>query len=253
MEMKALIVCLVFLTIQVQGQNLILNGGFEEYYSCPRAPGDFEFCRNWYLANYSTPDYFRRCSEGSAAFNIPYNHAGMQEPNSGNAYVGLFLLSGEKQTHREYIQGELCQKLDKGKKYSVSFYVSWGDFFSTFCDRVGFSFSHEKIIPKKKLIWDFEPLVKSDGCVSLKLDSLKNRNSWHLVKFEYTAKSNEKFLTIGLFEDNLSKKDFNKLVSKEHIDKYARKKEAYLYIDDVLVVAVDGKGEFSHQIKKREQ
>jgi hypothetical protein len=249
MEMKTLIAFLVFLTIQVQGQNLILNGGFEEYYSCPQSPGDFEFCRNWYLSNYSTPDYFRQCNEGSAAFNIPYNHAGMQEPNSGNAYVGLFLLSGENLAHREYIQGELCQKLEKGKNYSVSLYISWGDFFITFCDRIGFSFSNEKIIPKKKPTWDFSPLPKSDGCVSLQLDSLKDRDSWHLIEFEYTAKGNENFLTIGLFEDNLSGKDFNRLISKEYFGKFAKKKEAYFYIDDVMVVPADENRDFSHQIR----
>jgi OmpA-OmpF porin, OOP family len=252
MEVRVLIVFLTFLTIHVHGQNLILNGDFEEYYSCPQAPGDFEFCKNWYLANFSTPDYFRRCSKGSFAFNIPYNHAGMQEPSSGNAYVGLFLISGENPTHREYIQGELRQKLIKGKKYLVSFCVSWGDFSSTFCDRIGFNFSNEKIIRKRKVTWDFAPLSRSVGCVLLPLDSLKNRDNWHLIKFEYTAKGDENFFIIGVFKDNLSTKYFDKLISKEYIDKYARKKEAYFYLDDVSIIPVDQKGEFSHQIKRKQ-
>ncbi len=247
MGVRVLIVCLTFLTINAHCQNLILNGDFEEYYSCPQAPGDFEFCKYWYLANYSTPDYFRRCSEGSAALNIPYNHAGVQEPHSGNAYVGLLLVSGKNPTHREYIQGELRQRLNKGEKYLVSFYINWGDFFSTFCDRIGFNFSNEKIIPKKKVSWDFAPLLKSNGCVLLEIDSLKNRDNWHLVKFEYAAKGNEKFLILGVFEDNLSKKDFKKLVGREYIDKYAKRKEAYFYIDDVSVVPIDGKIEFTHE------
>lgn len=248
-EMKTVTICFIFSTMCSHAQNLILNGGFEEYYSCPKAPGDFEFCKYWYLANYSTPDYFRRCVDGSSAFSIPYNIGGMQEAHSGTAYAGLFLISAES-SHREYIQGELSEKLRNGEKYIISFFISWGDFSSTFCDRIGFSFSEEKILPKKELRWDYPHLSKSNGCVSLELDRLKNRDSWHLVEFEYIAKGNEKFLVIGVFADNLAKRDFNKLISKNHVNKHARKKEAYFYIDDVSLVAAGTKTQFSHEIKK---
>lgn len=250
MEMRLKIVVFIILSFSLstlKAQNLILNGDFEEYYDCPEEQGDFELCKNWYVPNYSTPDYFRACPGGSSAFGIPYNFNGKQESRSGKAYIGLGLIWGHNYKYREYVEGELKGPLQKGKEYLVVLYVNWADFSAIHCNKIGYLFTSGKQVPIGKVNYQNDILPRSSGCVKLDLEQLKDKEEWHKIEFIYIAKGGERYLTLGVFKDNLDKNEFEHLINVKYPNPYREKDYAYYYIDDISVVPVDGKREYSHE------
>src|ERR1700740_2272350 len=103
--------------------NLIYNGDFEIYSSCPTGYSDpsqvpnYEInkCQGWTTPTYGTSDYFNICSSNPFV-GVPTNGLGIQQPYNGNAYCGFLALSfnGQGSCYSgdywfEYIQGQLSQ------------------------------------------------------------------------------------------------------------------------------------------------
>ncbi len=80
-----LLFCLRFAT--VQAQNLIPNGSFEQFTSCPRTTGQVDSAIGWHNV-LNTPDYFATCSPYPVS--IPDNVCGSQMPFDGSGYMGLY-------------------------------------------------------------------------------------------------------------------------------------------------------------------
>jgi hypothetical protein len=114
-----LFLCLVF---NSSAQNLVPNGSFEQYYSCPVFNGEADTCIGWHsfggiIGATGTPDYFNSCS---IVVGVPDNLCGRQMAYQGNGYMGLFyqrlfLLvqrnyrnSTTRHTDREEIITSLC-------------------------------------------------------------------------------------------------------------------------------------------------
>lgn len=112
--------------ISVAQINLVPNGDFEQFTSCPSNIGEIFKATGWdSYAN--TPDYMNAC--GSAGFTIPANAFGYQTPASGNAYAGFLnymskIYYPDPNGFREYIGRSLSSPLNIGTKYYVSFKVS---------------------------------------------------------------------------------------------------------------------------------
>ncbi len=259
-----LIFALLFIVMKAKGQNMVINGDFEQCAECPKNPGQLELCKSWYIPNSSSPDLLKKCGKIESYVNVPFNVFGYQEPHSGDAYVGIILIHGRTtaKDYREYIQGELSETLKPRKYYSVSFYISWADYSNYFCDRIGYFFTDSKIVPDRKEpeqkktkrtrgYVEQEPLntilPQSNGFVPLNFDEIKDRTSWHKVEFIYQAKGGEKYITFGLFGDNASEDDYNRYVGKVYQKQSNVGALAYFYIDDVSVVPVDGKIEYTHE------
>ena len=191
------ILCLGFV---VKAQNLVPNGNFDIYSTCPTAkssPGNMaiNFANGWHAAA-STPDYYNSCATINSTVNVPYAAYGYQQDCcGGNGFVGGSMLSrfANNNDDREYIYTKLYDTLKIGYKYLVSMYVSRADGWDYSIATMGMLFTDTVIIlPYPQSYINAVPQVKSTSMLS---DTL----NWMLVQDTITAISQETYLTIGNF------------------------------------------------------
>ncbi|NOZ46507.1 MAG: hypothetical protein GXO79_06960, partial [Chlorobi bacterium] len=215
-------------SIIAQSVNLVYNPGFEDYEKCPQ---DYTFqdkshklIPHWTYPTLTTPDYFNKCSTGSA--KVPSNFAGVAEAKSGNGYMGA-ILSGSEMNYREYIQGELKEPLEKGKKYCVTFYYRLASYSKFAVDQLSIYFTPEKISTEGKTYLSNKPqLNNKEGLF------LDNSNSWEQICRVYVAEGGERFFVIGNFH---SYSGTNYVVTDKNISNKRNKSYAYYYFDDFAI------------------
>ncbi|GAB4261750.1 MAG: hypothetical protein Kow0079_18110 [Vicingaceae bacterium] len=223
-----IVILLLIFMFNLSSQNLVRDGGFEDYKKCPqgvtRQISDFKL-KNWYIPTKGTTDYFNRCSIKKWV-NIPANDLGYQDTHSGNGYVGF--LSAILGNEREYIQSELIEPLINGEEYHVEFWVSLADYSMYAIGQIGVFFSTEKLTSNNAGPLNVTPQIFAEKPI---LDTA----NWVKISGIYKASGGEKYLTIGSFSTN--KKDFVKTGRK----KYPKQKAAYYFIEDVIVKPLEEK------------
>lgn len=222
-------------------QNLVPNGDFEDYVTCPDWSNYYvDAAANWFIpTNNGTSDYFNSCStefdvEG-LLFSVPENFSGWQEAHSGNGYAGFsFSMYNDGSSYCEYISIELNQTLKKGSFYELSFFVSVADSFfasyepNIYVNKLGAYFSSNAINQNNNFIIDVVPQFESDPNAWLS-DSI----GWQYVSGIFTTSGTEKFMTIGNFAKYNELKT-NYLYPGPFLDK-----GTYYYIDDISLVEVE--------------
>lgn len=219
--------------------NLIYNGDFEMYDTCPTftsSPGDDQvrFCLGWKSATYGTSDYYNVCASGSNV-GVPFN-MGFQWPFSGNAYCGVLVQYYAQGTPAnngwwvEYIQSKLTSRLKSGKEYEFSCRLSlstneWGYAFWKF----GAYFSQ---FPVTKT--DAKPF---DGITPQVMNTVNNfitdTLNWIEIKGKFIAQGTEEYITLGFYIDTLAP-DTLRLQTVSGID--PTNNGAYYYIDGCNVL-----------------
>jgi gliding motility-associated-like protein len=183
-------------------QNLVYNGDFEIYSSCPNtisSPGFIEMtkCNGWSNPTDATPDYFNACNNIiNGIVGMPYNVAGFQFANSGNAYMGLipFEYVGNSYWY-EYIQGALTTTLQKDKYYNVSFYAVLADGYADVAlKNLGAYISQNSFTVSGSQKLNLVPQIKNANYIS---DTL----NWVKVEGVFKALGGESVITIGYFDD----------------------------------------------------
>lgn len=205
-------------------QNLVLNGSFDSLNQCPSGISQLGFAPNWNsLSNHlGSPDYFHSCAPSSAAIHVPNNAFGTQAPYTGNAYSGeaVWSTSGGGQA-REYMMTPLLDTLEAGRFYRVSFYYSVAEMSRYFIAGLGVYFSDS--IPQGNNTYN--PLNVTPQLVCT--DTLTNLTGWSKIAFNYQATGNERYMTIGNFNDNAH----TPLVATTN----TTSNMSYLYFDEVVV------------------
>jgi outer membrane protein OmpA-like peptidoglycan-associated protein len=208
-------------------QNLVKNPSFEDFVQCPQEFGTFQDdVLFWTIPTISSTDYFNSCS---AKMTVDRNFTGKQETFHGNAYVGLYAYGPKN--YREYIQGELKTKLQKGNNYEVSVMISLSEKSDYAIDEFGFMFSSKEVhleiinnIPHSLL----ERKEESRYTPVKERNFFIDKENWMEVKAEYTADGTERFVTFGNFKEN---KKTRKSSTGSHL-----KKAGYYYVDMVSLV-----------------
>lgn len=221
----------IFLSPALAAQNLVPNGSFEEYSSCPGSYTGHavEFrASSWHPLTTGTPDYFNTCSEGEA--DVPYNWAGVSDPFDGYGYAGIFTYMTYPKEYREYLHCKLSEPLIKDSVYHVSFRYKLSSYSKYTADRIGALLSDSL----KQLGHD-RPL-KIEPSISFVKDSAltPETGAWELARAEYRAKGNEQFLTIGNFAGNQLTQAY--YIRSRPASEPMVAHSAYYYIDDVKVV-----------------
>ncbi len=118
--------------------NLVRNGDFETYHTCPNASDQIRLALGWRPIdtltvnidslgnNDCSAEYYNQCSPVLAnGVSIPLNVIGYQYAYSGKGMVGfgayITSISGYQ---RDYVQSRLVKKLTANKRYCVTFYVN---------------------------------------------------------------------------------------------------------------------------------
>lgn len=225
--MKQFFLIIITFSISIlNAQNLVLNGGFEENYGCPKEYNSnktkVEIAPYWESPSYGTPDLFNTCSDKMGDRNI----LGVTKPSEGNGFAGLVTWSDKG--FREYLRGELKKPLKKGVKYRVKFYYRLTSYSNYSCDRIGFALTEKTNFIKSDKAMPISAIqrIKQKAFTSLS-------GSWELVDKVYTAQGGEKYITLGNFSSNSRTKYFH-LYWQKDVEPMLHK-TSYYYIDDVSV------------------
>lgn len=226
--------------------NMVYNPSFEEYSRCPQridALGVMTSVDAWWQPTAGSSDYFNAC--GGRECQVPRNKMGFQEARTGVAYCGIYC---SQEHYREYLQTELRQPLQPGRRYRVSFWVSLAEKSPFAVATLGAFLTAERIsdttwdLLVRREVTDYE---EQEGAFSIAtyyipqvvrdVDSVvAESKDWIEVTGEFVAEGGERFLTIGNFA-SFNHSNVNRVESGNAI-----LPGAYYYIDDVSVVPVDG-------------
>jgi hypothetical protein len=124
MHKQITILLLLLLPVFAQAQNLVPNGDFEYYTSCPTNASQTSLAQPWRQYHGATSDYFNVCTS-SPNVGIPLSAFGYQYAASGNAHMGgySYLSSSNLTGYTEYIAAPMAPMII-GATYEVSMSVS---------------------------------------------------------------------------------------------------------------------------------
>ena len=212
----------------LKAQNLVANGDFEQYITCPTDQGQLDYATNWIEVNPSlfASDYLNACSTNSGS-DVPVNNLGYQQAHSGVAYSGIFIRQSFGANVKEYLEGQITSTLVANMCYHFEMYINLGDNSKFTSDDIGVYFSDTAVTG----ISSFAPLPFTPQIINqsgLYADSM----NWTLVSGNYTAAGGENFFIIGNFKnDNLLNQ---MLVNNNGAD------WIYFYVDDVSLTPCTG-------------
>lgn len=231
MKCKALFFTLLLLPFTVSAQNLVPNGSFEDYVSCPEHLDGLEFAEHWYKSiiepgvdyyQNPSPDYFHGCAQDTI-FGVPNNIAGTQMALTGDAYCGMINYSSSNSNYREILGVELISPLVVGQTYYCSLHISraagWSGSTGLAINNIGMKFSNSQIFSSTELAVDDFAHMKGE---EVAIDSV----NWVLLYGEIIPEESYQYLHIGNF---YSDEDTEVMTFSQS------SVWAYYYIDDVRV------------------
>jgi Secretion system C-terminal sorting domain len=214
-----------------KGQNLVLNGDFEQYSACPtyfaQLVPNATFWQNPstnQLGVSGTPDYFNQCSFSNFT-SVPTNNWGYQLAHSGQAYCGLALFLTTEPNYREYIEGTLSSPLVADSCYTMEFYINKGNTCKRATDAFGVYFSDFLISG----INNYLPLPFVPQLNNVTGNFITDTANWVLFSQTYTAHGGETHFIIGNFKND---SNTNIILT----DNIGVSDDGYVYIDDVSLV-----------------
>ncbi len=185
--------------------NLVPNGSFEEYDTCPTTyttPSNpqIQLCKHWYAPTEGTSDYLNTCADPLSYPSVPANLMGYQYPYDGNGYVGILALYADSQVinnnYREYVQTKLTSNLIPNQEYYLEFYVCRGEKNGFAIDRIGALFTTYPISRN-----DAQPIIATPQIENVRHHIITDTVNWTKISGTFIATGGECYLTIGNFHD----------------------------------------------------
>ncbi len=221
------IICIVFILshLLLGAQNLVPNGSFENYTSCPSASGQLTLAINWVNPSTGTPDYFNNCS---LPMGIPYSGFGFQYANFGNAVAGIWAFCNTTSNIREYIQCQLTNTLTANNFYLVEYYTNRSNWSDYACNNISCLLSGNSTFTSgtNGLITANPQITKFNNDVII--DTL----NWIKVSAIYQATGGENYITIGNFKNDALTTYSNVVGAPNNFC------AAYYYVDDVSLTNI---------------
>ncbi len=195
----------ILISIRLNGQNLVVNPGFETYTICPAGNSGISngFAPPWGTPPGSiiTPDLCNTCclniGNCISCVNVPDNFMGTAPTQSGNGYSSVLTMYDFCPNCKEYITQQFSTPLVGGLTYKVEAYFRPGDYNKYLTDCQGLYVS--TIPPPQpggnQPITTVIPQVVSTSIIS-------DTSQWTLVTGNYVATGGEQYVTIGCFLDN---------------------------------------------------
>lgn len=219
-----------FLTCGIcEAQNLVPNGDFEQFSSCPTGYSQLYNALFWINpSSNATPDYFNQCNP--SLVGVPANSWGYQTAHSGVAYGGGILYYANF-TAREYVEVPLISSLITNNCYHFEMYINVAGKCKYSTDAIGIYFSDPIVtgIPNS-LPLPFTPQINNG------FGNIPDTLNWTLISGNYIAQGGEEYLIIGNFKDDINT---NAIL----INNSGTLNMAYIYIDDVSLSPCTGTSE----------
>ena len=233
--MKKLLTLFLLLTCGIcNGQNLVSNGDFEQYWHCPSNSSQIDSAKFWFQPSLGTPDYYNQCATFASYVDVPNNLIGFQQAHSGVAYAGIYTWTTGTSIYREYIEVPFSSvegsSLIANECYHFEMYINLGNKCEYNTYDIGAYFS-DTIVTGISNVSNFPFIPQISNAVGNFPDTL----NWTLVSGNYTAVGGESYLIIGNFKNNVSTdtSTFN------HLSTY---NWSYIYIDDVSLTPCASNG-----------
>lgn len=221
----------VFCPLHAQ-TNLVPNPSFELYNWIPRSIGDApDAIQNWTFASEGgSGDYYHEKSSGPDYTTID-NYFGSEKPHSGSAYAGFCVTP----IYREFLAAPLISKLEKGKKYKFTMYVSKGDHNDvSYLKEISVMFLSRKWILSNDLEMALPPQI-----IFYQDTGFTFHNGWQELTAIYTAKGTEQWIYIGAHQwrcDTCISVPGTPRTQSPWI--YGGTRQAHYYVDDVSIVEI---------------
>ena len=227
------ILCLFFAcsAIVLSGQepdseNLVINPGFEYYFSCPEESGSIDMSlEDIVVPTQGSTDYYNTCSHEMTAGG---NFMGYQKPFEGDGYVGLYMYAPKD--YREYVTLKLQDALIPGQRYEIRFFVSMAEKVEYAVSEFGMLFTNKPMEVQTRRNLPIKALKKRGLNTYTSAGNphyFTDKNGWTQVVGEYIARGDERFITLGNFQANADTK-----ITKNGSN---LKKAAYYFLDHVSV------------------
>ena len=234
--LSILVICPALLQAQT---NLVRNGSFEHYSSCPLGIDQIRKANYWntidtvHASPTSLPEYCNACADLASGISVPFGSAYHHYPRTGNGMVQSNMYfddsySGEP-APRNYTQGKLYTHLTPGRAYYATFYVTLCQESKYAIDHIGAYLDNGSIdsgqndldcaLPQTR----FTPQIIADSIIN-------DTTNWVKIQGRFIANGAEKFITVGNFSDD-AHTDTVTLYS------YSGSNFSFYLIDDVSVIA----------------
>lgn len=209
-----------------KAQNLVPNGDFEAYATCPGVLSQLNQALPWFSPTNATPDYFNQCSSPLFA-GVPINFIGFQNAHSGIGYAGIIQYE-QNSTYNEYIEVPLTAPLNVNICYHFEMYINLANRSMFKTDDIGVYFSDTAYTD-----YTMDSVIPLTPQVINSVGSFPDTVNWMQISGTYTATGGESYLIIGNFNDTTNT---NVVVANNaFIFTYA-----YIYIDDVSLTPCTG-------------
>lgn len=215
-------ICYLLLHIACTAQDLVANGGFEQYTFPPNYTGQFNRCIGWGNANssFASPDYLH--TQGSGPVQLPNSVFGTVSPFMGEAIMGVTMFNEPGTNFREYISTQFTAPMVVGTTYTISFQLTNG----TADQARGYSSDHIGVRLSTGPLhqnWT-SPLGLTP---QMEIAGEFWSTSWEAVQFTFTADSAYQYFTLGNFYDDASTS------YTQHVN--TQVEGAYCFVDNVAV------------------
>ena len=192
--------------------NLVRNGGFEQYSSCPNNYDQIRRANFWQPIDtlssdpICSPEYCNACSDPvTSGVNVPWGSFYYHYARSGNGMMELLVYYDSSDIGQlsplNYAQGKLHTRLTNGVNYCVTFYVTLCqasqyaiDHISAYIDNGGIDMGQDSLgcaRPQSRI----NPQIVGTSIIN---DTI----NWVKIQSSFVASGTEKFITIGNFSDN---------------------------------------------------
>ncbi len=206
--------------------NLVPNPGFEQVKKVPctwtqdASKFNQDVMIGWNSPTETTPDLFSTKASSDCWANPAKRTKGKTSPHSGDAMVGIKIYGkGNTPTFwHEYLQTQLPEALEAGKRYIVECWVERADFSNEASNNIGILLTAVPVMSRNCLPLYITPQVNAEKII--------NGRHWTKVIGEIEAKGDERFLLIGNFYGD---------DATLHEQQPQGERGAYYFIDDVNV------------------
>lgn len=172
-------------------------------------------------AKFSIVSFSNQIPYWSIASESPDFYLSSANARSGNSFMGFRVFSMKK--HIEYLQNELKEPLKKDQLYCFSAYLklSPGSKYATN--------SFGLLATENKQYINTDELLSVKPTIRLNKQVLSYKTRWMKVQCQFKANGNEKYLTLGSFQNH---KELQLIKVPGQVN------ESYYYLDDVSLVPI---------------
>ncbi|MCA6437527.1 MAG: gliding motility-associated C-terminal domain-containing protein [Bacteroidetes bacterium] len=226
MKQKLIIILVLLINFTYKAQqNLVPNGSFELYDTCPNSQAQLRYCIHWFDPTGTSSDYFNRCAVLTQVA-IPQNFAGDINPFDGNSYCGFLAYYPSKANCREYIAVSLGANLNNNQSYTFTAYFALAKNSMFSVNNLGVVVLDDTL--GLRSYFENNINIQPDAFCNITLSD----TSWNKITLTFSPKLTGKYLVIGNFFNDLS-------TTKDNSNSLGSINGAYYFIDEVSLTTTN--------------